>query len=537
MAIDLTDYGRTSAQRGWGAGWPSCSGASGDLATVMGNDPDGSVAARVTVRKHLARLVDLLLDECERRGYDLWANQCGGFNCLAGETLVMTPDGDFPIRDLAGTSPILLTRRGSGKAAGGAGCWREAEVRSFGVQPLRRVVLTRRGIQRELFATPDHRWLLNEPDRANQERTTDALRPGHRLASVYPQSVATRVGLSSVGVAHGIVYGDGTLSRHDARVMLCGEKNAPLIRFFAQPHEHRDRFVAAPKRYAPARWSVVAVEETDRVEEVFCAIVPETELFALADNLLTGNCRAIAGTRTASNHSWGVAVDLNWSLNPYRRPMTTNIPGWMVTLWNRYGFAWGGHYRGTPDPMHFEFMGTPQDADAMTALAIQELTGEQPPTTGQPTLKLGATGAAVRELQALLGIVVDGVFGPLTEAAVRRFQGAHGLTVDGVVGPRTWAALREEDMPSIQEIEEAARKAVRAELRAPIQREGEGQSGTTSEESITAWTDHAWSLAREATAQAAAKLGERLDAVNARLDAIDKRLDTLAALTTPDDGH
>jgi len=173
----------------------------------------------------------------------------------------------------------------------------------------------------------------------------------------------------------------------------------------------------------------------------------------------------------------------------------------------------------------------------MTALAIQELTGEQPPTTGQPTLKLGATGAAVRELQALLGIVVDGVFGPLTEAAVRRFQGAHGLTVDGVVGPRTWAALREEDMPSIQEIEEAARKAVRAELRAPIQREGEGQSGTTSEESITAWTDHAWSLAREATAQAAAKLGERLDAVNARLDAIDKRLDTLAALTTPDDGH
>ncbi len=165
MAIDLRDYGRTSAQRGWGAGWPSCSGAAGDLATVVANNPDGSVAAKVTVRKRLARLVDVLLDECERRGYNFHANQCGGYNC-----------------------------------------------------------------------------------------------------------------------------------------------------------------------------------------------------------------RPIGGTRTASNHSWGVAIDLNWQLNPMRRPLTTNIPGWMVQMFNRYGFAWGGHYRGTPDTMHFEFMGTPTDADDMTALALHELT-------------------------------------------------------------------------------------------------------------------------------------------------------------------
>ncbi|WP_327588846.1 RtcB family protein [Nonomuraea sp. NBC_00507] len=33
-----------------------------------------------------------------------------------------------------------------------------------------------------------------------------------------------------------------------------------------------------------------AVEETDRVEEVFCAVVDGTHAFALEDNILTSNC-------------------------------------------------------------------------------------------------------------------------------------------------------------------------------------------------------------------------------------------------------
>jgi lysozyme family protein len=52
----------------------------------------------------------------------------------------------------------------------------------------------------------------------------------------------------------------------------------------------------------------------------------------------------------------------------------------------------------------------------------------------------------VRTLQYLLRarghtVVVDGIFGPLTEAAVRAFQQEKHLAVDGVVGPITWAAL------------------------------------------------------------------------------------------------
>jgi N-acetyl-anhydromuramyl-L-alanine amidase AmpD len=57
------------------------------------------------------------------------------------------------------------------------------------------------------------------------------------------------------------------------------------------------------------------------------------------------------------------------------------------------------------------------------------------------TLRSGARGPLVEELQRKLGVPVDGKFGPATEAAVRQFQREHRLVPDGIVGPRTWAAV------------------------------------------------------------------------------------------------
>ena len=67
----------------------------------------------------------------------------------------------------------------------------------------------------------------------------------------------------------------------------------------------------------------------------------------------------------------------------------------------------------------------------------------------RPTLRLGAKGEAVREMQQLLlkaGEALprwgaDGDFGSETLAAVRSFQRKHRLAVDGICGPITWSHL------------------------------------------------------------------------------------------------
>lgn len=79
-------------------------------------------------------------------------------------------------------------------------------------------------------------------------------------------------------------------------------------------------------------------------------------------------CRAIRGTNRASNHSWGLAVDLNATTNPLAYKLITDIPMEIVTLWEAYGFRWGGRYKRRKDPMHFEFMGTPAQARSFIAM-------------------------------------------------------------------------------------------------------------------------------------------------------------------------
>lgn len=69
-------------------------------------------------------------------------------------------------------------------------------------------------------------------------------------------------------------------------------------------------------------------------------------------------------------------------------------------------------------------------------------------------LKRGSKGTEVKELQKLLHLYEDGIFGPLTEEAVKEFQKANGLTVDGIVGDNTWAKLRGGLQKSVRTINE-----------------------------------------------------------------------------------
>jgi GH24 family phage-related lysozyme (muramidase) len=85
------------------------------------------------------------------------------------------------------------------------------------------------------------------------------------------------------------------------------------------------------------------------------------------------------------------------------------------------------------------------------------LAGKTPPPLipaqdkeNRPTMRRGARGEAVRELQMLLHIDPDGLFGPRTEAALRLRQRELGLVGDGIAGPKTWGVLLGESPPHIQ---------------------------------------------------------------------------------------
>jgi DNA primase len=318
----------------------------------------------------------------------------GFFHCLAGDTEVMTWEGARPIRDLAGGTHRVLNARAD---------WVEAPFKSYGVQRLHKITVTRNRQVKELYATDGHRWFVRsgKTGRSRREVLTTALKPGDRLSYVYPRSRIRRTIPSPFGIAHGFTFGDGTLNGNGSMALVCPPKDEAMLKWFPnsvtsasgenllihhlpkffkdlppleESHsyllgwlagyfaadgcvatdgtvmlnsaerenlefvrtlctrlgigtfgitqqmregfpgreasalyrvhlvnddlvddfflldEHRARFAAATKKYVRRGWVVRSVEATDRVEEVFCAEVEEGHAFALADNILTGNC-------------------------------------------------------------------------------------------------------------------------------------------------------------------------------------------------------------------------------------------------------
>jgi peptidoglycan hydrolase-like protein with peptidoglycan-binding domain len=80
-------------------------------------------------------------------------------------------------------------------------------------------------------------------------------------------------------------------------------------------------------------------------------------------------------------------------------------------------------------------------APTPTLIPAVEPVAQPGASAARPTLHRPSTDELVKQVQAKVGVVVDGNFGGKTEAAVRAFQQAHGIVPDGIVGPKTWAAL------------------------------------------------------------------------------------------------
>ena len=102
--------------------------------------------------------------------------------------------------------------------------------------------------------------------------------------------------------------------------------------------------------------------------------------------------------------------------------------------------------------MNNETLALAADTTAQSNLAVGLTTG-----LNKPTLQMGSTGQAVKELETLLAHwgyyfgPIDGIFGIQVKNAVKAYQHRVFLLEDGVVGSRTWQALYSgaPDMPIV----------------------------------------------------------------------------------------
>jgi hypothetical protein len=101
--------------------------------------------------------------------------------------------------------------------------------------------------------------------------------------------------------------------------------------------------------------------------------------YQLRANAGTYNVRPIRGSNPPrySNHSWGIAWDLNVAQNPMKSPLTTDMPAPMIadieairTTEGLQVWRWGGRFARTPDPMHFELLVTPRELRAGLTLPM-----------------------------------------------------------------------------------------------------------------------------------------------------------------------
>jgi hypothetical protein len=172
------------------------------------------------------------------------------------------------------------------------------------------------------------------------------------------------------------------------------------------------------------------------------------------------NYRKIAGSDRYSCHAYGLAVDINWQLNPVTRDGSIKTNFLDSTINNILNiktqdglpiFRWGGNYNSYKDPMHFEIYVTP--AELAVGIIRENFDQKEYIKLGlaNKPLRKGDKGNSVMYIQELINetkvlnkpLIIDGDFGNLTQAAVLIFQKAAGIVEDGIVGANTYAKIIE----------------------------------------------------------------------------------------------
>ena len=167
--------------------------------------------------------------KCSLAGRMLWqlgtstVDRFGGnslLNCFEFNTEIITQEGVKRIGNLVNTSQMLLSEDQK---------WIKSEIKSFGEQPLWELKITKDGKAKSIFTTRNHNWYRKSyiEGHGTIKLFTCNLRPGDVLVSSYENKVDELTG---------------------------------------------------------SDWIVLSATKTDRVEPVYCAVVPGTHTFTLNGN-------------------------------------------------------------------------------------------------------------------------------------------------------------------------------------------------------------------------------------------------------------
>lgn len=140
--------------------------------------------------------------------------------CFSGDTEIMTKDGIKRLDELVGKNISVLNKNHG---------WENATVKCFGKQELKKLTLTRFGVDKSFYVTGNHKWFVIDDNGKTVELDTDSLKDGMRI----PFNTAktwSDVDPSPFGVAHGFFIGDGDKGEH-RRANFCGDKEALLPYF------------------------------------------------------------------------------------------------------------------------------------------------------------------------------------------------------------------------------------------------------------------------------------------------------------------
>lgn len=152
-------------------------------------------------------------------------------NCFAHDTEFITTDGIKQLGNVVGTQQTVLTQ---------SGAWANAVISCFGEQSLMKLVVSRQGVTKEIYVTPDHNWFVGKTKDSKRNNikkiTTKELIPGmHQIPYVFGRNALHITTPSPVGIAHGFTYGDGSTVKGSSNancVHLFGQKDSALEPYF-----------------------------------------------------------------------------------------------------------------------------------------------------------------------------------------------------------------------------------------------------------------------------------------------------------------